>query len=31
MNWLLAVLALWTVVKVSDGDTLWASIGPDPH
>ena len=24
MNWLLAVLALWTVVKVSDGDTIWA-------
>lgn len=29
MNWLLAVLALWTVVKVSDGDTLWAERGKE--
>ena len=29
MNWLLAVLALWIVTKVHDGDTLWAVQGKE--
>ena len=27
MNWLVAILAVWTVVKVSDGDTVWVKDG----